>query len=74
MARSYGLLKPGRGKIHLCLRNHSAKQIILSKQTAVGETAAANIILALLAPKTTGQQAGKSDTTAEKRKHKRKNY
>ena len=27
MARSYGLLKPWRGKIDLCLRNHSAKQI-----------------------------------------------
>ena len=27
MARSYGLLKPGRGKIDVCLRNHSAKQI-----------------------------------------------
>ena len=38
----------------------------------MGEIAAANIILALLAPKTTGQEAGKSDATAEKRKHKEK--
>ena len=37
MARSYGVLKPGRDKIDVFLRNHSAKQIILSKQTAVGE-------------------------------------
>ena len=29
MARSYGVLKPGRGKIDVCLRNHSAKQITL---------------------------------------------
>ena len=26
MARSYGVLKPGRDKIEVCLRNHSAKQ------------------------------------------------
>ena len=32
MARSYEVLKPGRGKIDVCLRNHSAKQITLPKQ------------------------------------------
>ena len=26
MARSYGILKPGRDKIDVCLRNHSAQQ------------------------------------------------
>ena len=46
-ARSYGVIKPGRGNIDVCLRNHSVKQITLPKWTAVGETAAANIILAL---------------------------
>ena len=35
--RYYGVLKPGRGKIDFCLRNHSAKQITLPKETAVGE-------------------------------------
>ena len=25
-ARSYGVLKPGKGKINVCLRNHSARQ------------------------------------------------
>ena len=44
MARSYGVLKPGRGKIDVCLRNHSSKQITLPKQTAVGEITAANVI------------------------------
>ena len=29
MARSYGLFKPGRGKIDVCLRNLSTKQITL---------------------------------------------
>ena len=33
-ARSHVVLKPGRGKIDVCLRNHSTKQITLSKQTA----------------------------------------
>ena len=37
MARSYGVLRPGVGTMHVCLRNHSAKQIILPKQTAVGD-------------------------------------
>ena len=58
-ARSYGVLKPGRGKILICLRNHSAKQITLPKQTAVGEIAAANIILALLVLKPTWHESGK---------------
>ena len=35
MARSYGVLKLGRGKIDVCLRNHKVKQITLPK-TAVG--------------------------------------
>ena len=49
MARSYGVLRPGVGKVNVCLRNHSAKQITLPKQTAVGEIAVANAILSLLA-------------------------
>ena len=55
-ARSYGVLKPGRGKIDVFLRKHSAKQITLPKQTAVVEIAAANIIPALLAPSQQGMR------------------
>ena len=68
MARLYGVLKPGRGKIDVCLRNHSVKQITLPKETAVGELAAANIIPALLAPKPTGHGVGDKESTLEKRK------
>ena len=60
-ARSYGVLKPGRGKIDVCLRNRSAKQITLPKETAVGEITAANI-LALLALKPTGHKEGKGES------------
>ena len=63
MARSYGVLKPGRGRIDVCLRNHSAKQ------TAMGEIAAANVILALLVPKTKGCETGQGKATTEKRKY-----
>ena len=54
-ARSYGVLKPGRGKIDVYLRNHSANQITLPKWTVVGEITAANI-LDLLAAKPTGHE------------------
>ena len=69
MARSYGVLKPGRGKIDVCLRNHSAKQITLPKQITVKEIAAANIILALLVAKSIGHEAGKGEATVEKGKY-----
>ena len=58
-ARSYGVLKPGRGKIDVHLRNHSTKQITLPKQTAMGEITAPNGILGLLALKPTGDESGK---------------
>ena len=38
-ARSYGVLRPREGKIDVCLRNHSEKQVILPKQTVVGKIA-----------------------------------
>ena len=44
MARSYGELGPGKGKIDICLRNHSARQVTLPKQTTVGEIVPANMI------------------------------
>ena len=31
MARSYQVLRPGKGKIDVCLRNHSVKQVMLLK-------------------------------------------
>ena len=68
MARLYGVLKPGRGKIDVCLRNHSAKQITLQKWTSVGEITAANIIPALLAVKPKGHGTGEKEATVEKRK------
>ena len=68
-ARSYGVLKPWRGKIDVCLRNHSVKQITLPKWTVVGEIKAANIILVLLAPKPTGHESGKGEATTWKRKY-----
>ena len=64
-----GVLKPRRGKIDVCLRNHSAKHIILPKWTAVEEIAAANIIPALLVPKPTGHELGKGKVTAWKGKY-----
>ena len=66
MARSYGVLKPGRCKINVCLRNHSAKQIPLPKWTAEREIIAANIILALLEPKPTGHESGKCKASTGK--------
>ena len=38
MARSYGELKPGKGKIDVCLRNHSARQVTLQKHTTMGDS------------------------------------
>ena len=68
-ARSYEVLKPGRGKIDDCLRNHSTKQITLPKWTAVGEITAANIILALLTPNPTVHEAVKNnEANVEERK------
>ena len=63
MARSYQVLKPGRGKIDVCLRIHSGKEIALPKQTIVGEITAANIILALLVQKPTEHGSGKGEAT-----------
>ena len=55
MARSYGVLRPGRGKIDVCLRNHS------TKHTAAGEIA---VIPALLAAKPTEDESAKNKATA----------
>ena len=69
MVRLYGVFKPGRDKIDVCPRNHSPKQIIIPKQTAVGEIAAANVILLLLAPKPTEDESCKGETITQKRKY-----
>ena len=64
MARSYGVLKPGVGKVDVCLWNHSSKQITLLKWAAVGETAATNAILAFWVPKPTENEI---EATAKKK-------
>ena len=75
MARSYGELKPGKGKIDVCLRNHSARQVTLPKQTTMGEITPANMISALLDQKPTGHKGDKKETTQRKGKMKvKKNY
>ena len=54
MARYYGEIGPGKGKINVCLRNHSGRQMTLHKWTAVGEIVPADAIQELLDLKTTG--------------------
>ena len=68
MARCHGILKPGRGKIDDCLRNHSAKQITLPKQTIVGEIATANVIPSLLALKPTQHKEDRMKLPLRERK------
>ena len=69
MATSYGVLKPGRGRIDVFLRSHSAKQITLPKWTAMGEITAVNTIPALLVLKPTRHESGKVEATTGKRKY-----
>ena len=66
VARSYGNLRSGKGKINICLRNHSARQVILPKQTTVGEIMPANMIQALLDQNTVGLREDKRETTTTK--------
>ena len=62
-ARFHGILRPGVGKINVCLRNHSTQQITLPKWTAVGDIAAANAIPSLLAPKPTKGDSVRDEAT-----------
>ena len=66
MARYYEILRPERGKIDVCLRNHSVKQITLLKWIVVGEITATNAILALLALKPTENESGQGEATTQK--------
>ena len=72
MARSYGVLKPGKGKADVCLRNHSVKQVTLTKQTAVDEITAAKIFPSLLVPKPTGHGVAEKEALQRKGKLKAK--
>ena len=73
-ARSYGVLKPGKDKIDICLRNHSTREVILPKQTTVGEMAA-NMIPALLAKSQQGTRGIRRKPLHRKGKMKaKKNY
>ena len=67
-AQSYGVLRPGRGKINVCLRNHSAKQITLPKWTGVRQITAANVIPSLSAPKPIEDESDRGEATAQKGK------
>ena len=60
---------PGKHKIDVCLRNHNARQVILPKQTTVGEIVPADMILALLDQRPTEHRGDKKETTTEKRKN-----
>ena len=66
MTQTYGILKPGTGKINVCLRNHSARQVTLPRQTTVEEIAPADIVPAPLDQKSTGH-GGKRETTIKKK-------
>ena len=65
--RSYGVMRPGLGKVNVCLRNHSENQVTLLNQTAVGEIAVANSIPSLLAPKPTEDDSGRGKAIAQYR-------
>ena len=69
-ARSYRELRPGKFKIDVCLRNQSARQATLSKQTTVGEIIPADMIPALLDQEPTGVKEDKRETTTKKKKNK----
>ena len=74
MARSYGELRPGKGKIDVCLRNYSVRQVTLPKQTTLGGITLANMIPVLLDQKPTGLEEDKKKTTIKKKMKVRKNY
>ena len=67
MGRSYGVLRPGVGKVNVCQRNHSAKQITFPSWNAVGEIAVAHAIPSLLALKPTDNDSGRGEATTQKR-------
>ena len=68
-------LRQGKGKINICHRNHSARQVTLPKQTTVGEITPANMIPALLDQNPTGLEEDKREPPQRKRKIKvKKNY
>ena len=62
-SRLYGELRSGKGKIDICLWNHSARQVTLPKQTTVGEITSVGVIPAQLAQKPTGLEEGQGETT-----------
>ena len=49
MARSYGELRPGRGKINVYLQNYSARLATLPKQTTMGEITPVDVSTTMLA-------------------------
>ena len=69
-ARTYGELRPWKGKIDVCPRNHNARQVTPRKQTTVGEIMPANVPSALLDQKLTRLGEDKRKTTTKKKKNK----
>ena len=63
IARSYEELRPGTGKIDICLWNHRARQATLPKQSTVGEITSADVSQALLGQKPTGLKENQGETT-----------
>ena len=75
MTGSNGILRLGVGGINVCLTNHSVEQVTLPKWTAVGETAAANAILALLVLRPTKDDSIRGEATGQQGKVRiRKNF
>ena len=68
MGISYGILKPERGKIDVCLRKHSAKQLTLSKQTVWERSQQPTLFHLCWWPKPIGHWMGEKESTGEKRK------
>ena len=66
-ARTYGESRLGMGKIDICLQSHSAWQVTLPKQTAVGEIMSAGVSPVLLAQKPIRLKGSKGETIKEKK-------
>ena len=70
MARSYGELRPGTGKINICLWNYSARLVAFPKQTTVGGITSADVHPTMLVQKPTELKGRQRETTTKKVKNK----
>ena len=58
MTRSYGELRPGRGKINICLQNYSAILVTLPSKLQWGEITPTDVNLTIMAQKPTELEGG----------------